>query len=244
VQELLVKFGEYVSYGGYPEVIKAESDNEKVMVIKNIFNTYLEKDIISYLHITDTVKFRKLVSVLSSIIGGLVSYDKLAESCGSYFKEITGLLDVLEQTYVVKFLRPFHRNMVTELRKSPKVYFQDCGMRNYAISNFNRLDIREDAGKLAENFVLNEISSYSEDRFINFWRTTAKAEVDIILSSGERIVPIEVKFEGMKRGKLTRSLTSFIVTYKPDHAIVATKDFWGERMIGKTKVKFIPIVYF
>ncbi len=243
VPELLKEFGEYVTYGGYPEVVKSDSDEEKVMVLKNIFNTYLEKDIISYLQITDTGKFRKLVSVLSAITGGLVSYDKLVKSCGGYFKEITGLLDVLEQTYVVKFLRPFHKNMVTELRKSPKVYFHDCGIRNYAISNFNALDIREDAGKLAENFVLNEVSSYSENMFVNFWRTTAKAEVDVILTVGERVVPIEVKFENMKEGEITRSFLSFIETYGPEFAIVATRDFWGERRVGKTVVKFIPIVY-
>ncbi|MBN2330941.1 MAG: ATP-binding protein [Candidatus Aenigmarchaeota archaeon] len=244
IPELLKMYGEYVTYGGYPEVVKSTSDEERVMVIKNIFNTYLEKDVISYLQITDTGKFRKLVSVLSSITGGLVSYDKLLKSCGGYFKEITGLLDVLEQTYVVKFLRPFHKNMVTELRKSPKVYFHDYGLRNYAINNFNALDIRDDAGKLAENFVLNEVSSYSENMFINFWRTTAKAEVDIVLTIGERIVPIEVKFENMKEEKITRSFLSFIETYEPEFAIVASKDFWGERKIGKTTVKFIPLVYF
>lgn len=244
VCELLDKFGEYATYGGYPEVVKSGTDEEKVIVIKNIINTYLEKDIISYLQITDTVKFRKLVSSLSSITGGLVSYDKLVKSCGGYYKEITHLLDVLEQTYVVRFLRPFHKNMVTELRKSPKVYFHDYGMRNYAINNFNGIDTREDAGKLAENFVLNEVSSYHENTTINFWRTTAKAEVDIILSCGERAVPIEVKFENMKDGNVTRSLLSYIETYKPEFAIVATKDFWGERKIGETSVKFIPLVYF
>jgi uncharacterized protein len=138
-------------------------------------------------------------------------------------------------------LKPFHRNLVTELRKNPKVYFFDFGLRNYAIGNFSKTEMRDDCGKLAENFVLNELKN---DNFsVNFWRTTAKAEVDFVLSSVKEIIPLEVKFEKMKKEKTTKSFHSFLNSYKPKRAVMVTRDFWGKTKFGKTNVKFVPVVY-
>ena len=244
VNEILRYFEEFVVFGGYPEVIKARNEEEKKIILKNIFNTYLEKDVISYLQITDVVKFKKLVSMLSYLSGDLISFEKLTTETQSYFKEINFLLDVLQQTYVIKLLKPFHKNLITELKKNPKVYFFDFGLRNYTINNFNNLEIRSDSGKLVENFVLNEISSIvGEKMFLNYWRTIAKAEVDFVLSNGNKILPIEVKFESFKKEKIGKSLYSFIKNYSPKFAIVATKDFWGEKQVENTKVKFIPSCY-
>ena len=241
INEFLKYLDEYLVYGGYPEVLKAKKEDEKKIVLKNIFNTYLEKDIVSYLQLTDTIKFRKLVSSLSFLIGNMISYDKLVSSCNSYFKEIIHMLDVLQQTYIIKLLRPFRKNLVTELRKNPKVYFFDYGTRNYSINNFNSIFFRNDAGFLAENFVSNEIET--ENFLINFWRTTAKAEVDFVLSSTNEIIPIEVKFENFKREEITRSMRSFIEAYKPKCALILTKDYWGEMIVNKTKIKFVPVCY-
>lgn len=241
IDEISRYLDEYLVFGGYPEVLKAKDEEEKKIVLKNIFNTYLEKDIVSYLQLTDTIKFRKLVSSLSFLIGNMISYNKIVSSCNSYFKEIIHMLDVLQQTYIIKLLRPLHKNLITELRKNPKVYFFDHGIRNYSINNFNSLFMRADAGFLAENFVSNEIET--ENFLINFWRTTAKAEVDFVLSSMNETIPIEVKFESFKREGITRSMRSFIEAYKPKRALIITKDFWGETTINKTKIKFVPVCY-
>ena len=172
----------------------------------------------------------------------MINFESLSNQTNSYFKEITHLIDVLDQTYIIRLIRPFHKNLVTELRKNPKVYFLDYGLRNYSINNFNPLEKRGDAGKLAENFVFNEMKLIGENLFLNFWRTTAKAEVDFIFSNGG-ILPIEVKFEEFRKERIGRSLYSFINNYSPKFAVVATKNFWGERNFNGTKVKFIPIPY-
>ncbi|MBI5253467.1 MAG: ATP-binding protein [Euryarchaeota archaeon] len=244
VKDIMKYLEEFLIFGAYPEVIKAKNDEEKKIVIKNIFNTYLEKDIVSFLHITDTIKFKKLTALLSSQVAKLISYEKLAVSSKSYFKEIIRLLDILQQTYAIRLIRPFYKNLVTELRKNPKVYFIDYGLKNYAINNFAPLEIRQERGELAENFVLNELGlMVNEKFFINFWRTTAKAEVDFILSKGDETIPVEVKFEELKKQKIGKSLFSFINNYSPKRALIVTKNFWGERKIGRTLIKFVPIVY-
>jgi hypothetical protein len=243
IKDLLALLKEFLTFGGYPEVVKSRSEEEKRIVLKNIFNTYLEKDIISFLQITETIKFRKLISTLSSLIGSLINYETLANTCKTYYKDIIHLLDILEQTYIIRLLRPFHKNLVTELRKNPKIYFLDYGLRNYSINNFVDFDLRPDAGKLVENFTLNQIKFMSENLFLNFWRTTAKAEVDFVLSDANKTIPIEVKFQSFRKEKISRSLHSFISNYHPKYAVVLTKDFWGERKIKNTVIKFIPLVY-
>ena len=245
IKELFRHFEEYAIYGGYPAVIKAEKLEEKNIILKNIYNTYVEKDIINYLQITDIAKFRKFVSILSYTIGDVASYESMANEANSYFKEVLNLLDILQQTYIIKCLKPFSKNLVTELRKNPKFYFFDLGLRNYAINNFNKLEIRADKGKLAENFTLNQVFySKSDDFNVNFWRTTAKAEVDIILSNVKEEIPVEIKFENIKKEGISRSFHSFIDNYEPKRGLIATKDYFGEMKAGNTKILFIPICYF
>jgi len=239
LKDLLKLLNEFLIFGGYPEIIKARTEEEKMMILKGIYNTYIEKDIISFLRIDETVKFKKLVMLLSSLIGKVVKYENLTASCDSYYKEIIKWIDILEQTYIIRSIRPFHKNLVTELRKNPKVYFFDYGLRNYSINNFSPTSVRVDRGELAENFIFDQL--YQLNKEINFWRTTSKAEVDFVL--GEKL-PVEVKFENMRKEKISKSLHSFINAYSPEFAIVVTKNFLGEKKVNNTIVKFIPIVYF
>ena len=240
INDLLKYLNEYIKFGGYPAIVTAESEKEKIFLLKNLVNTYLDKDVVSFLNIRDTIKFRRLITALASLNGSLINITQLANEINSYFKEIIDLLDILEQTYIIRRIRPFHKNLVTELKKENKIYFIDTGLRNYLINNFNDIEIRNDSGTLIENFILNELYQYGK---INFWRTKNKAEVDFIFE-GKEIIPTEVKFSNIKRDILTRSLYYFIRNYNSRFSIVVTKNYWGERIINNSKIKYIPLVYF
>ena len=240
INDLLKYLNEYIKFGGYPAIVTAESEKEKIFLLKNLVNTYLDKDVVSFLNIRDTIKFRRLITALASLNGSLINITQLANEINSYFKEIIDLLDILEQTYIIRRIRPFHKNLVTELKKENKIYFVDTGLRNYLINNFNDIEIRNDSGTLIENFILNELYQYGK---INFWRTKNKAEVDFIFE-GKEIIPTEVKFSNIKRDILTRSLYYFIRNYNSRFSIVVTKNYWGERIINNSKIKYIPLVYF
>ena len=234
-------FNEFTRFGSYPEVIKALDSETKTEILKNIYETYISKEIIELLRIHDIFKFRKLVSVLASQLGGMTNYNELCSSCSSYYKEIVGLLEILEETFVIKLLRPFHKSMKTELRKNPKVYFVDLGLRNQAINNFNELEKRGDRGEIAENFVLGQLTSIPGKT--NYWRTLGKAEVDFVLTIWSEIIPIEVKFKKFNKPRVSKSFKSFISVYKPSRAVILTKNYWGNTRIGKTSIYFIPIYY-
>ena len=209
------------------------------MILKNIYETYIGREIIELLKIHDVYKFRKLTTLLSSQLGGMINYNSIASLCNSYYKEVLEILEILEETFVIRTIRPYHKNLKTELRKNPKVYFFDPGLRNYLLGNFNDLEKRTDTGVLVENFVLNQLSYLTEK--INYWRTLGKAEVDFILTFGGELVPVEVKFT--PRPAISRGFRSFISAYNPTRALVITKGYWDEIKIGKTLVKFIPACY-
>ena len=240
VDELLKHLNAYMLFGGYPAVVTAKREEEKKMLLKNLINNYIDRDIVSFLHITDTIKFRKFVTSIAALNGSMVKLNELANQIGSYFKEITMLMDVLEQTYIIRRISPYYKNLVTELKKAQKIYFVDTGLRNSLIDSFSDIWSRPDAGTLAENFVMNELYTVAK---LNFWRTTAKTEVDFVANT-KRLLPIEVKFAHFIKPEMGKSLYGFIEQYKPYNGIVVTKDFWGERDAKGTKVKFIPITYF
>jgi hypothetical protein len=234
-------FEEYAIYGGYPEVIKAEDIETKKIILKNIFETYITKDIIELLRINNLHKFRNLFTLLANQIGNLINYNSLSSDVQSYFREVKYFISILEETFVIFLLRPYFSNKITELKKNPKVYFVDIGLRNYAINNFNELDLRGDIGQIVENICLFQLKARYFDFPIKYWRTLAKAEVDFILELGNEIIPIEVKYS--VEPKISRSLRNFISEYKPKKVLVITRGFSGEEKINSSLVKFIPAWY-
>jgi predicted AAA+ superfamily ATPase len=234
-------FEEYAIYGGYPEVVKAEDVETKKIILKNIFETYITKDIIELLRINNLHKFRNLFTLLANQIGNLINYNSLSSDVQSYFREVKHFISVLEETFIIFLLRPYFSNKITELKKNPKVYFVDIGLRNYAINNFNELNLRGDIGQIVENICLFQLKVRYSDFPIKYWRTLAKAEVDFILELGNEIIPIEVKYS--VEPKISRSLRNFISEYKPKKVLVITKGFSGEEKINSSLVKFIPAWY-
>lgn len=236
-------FEEYSIFGGYPEVVKTDDNETKRMIFKNIFETYITRDIIELLRINNISKFRTVVLLLANQLSSLLNYNSLISDSQSYFREIKHYLSVLEETFIISLLRPYFKNKITELKKNPKVYFIDTGLRNYAVNNFNELDMRADLGQLVENVCFSQLRMKFPDFSIKYWRTLAKAEVDFILELGREIIPIEVKYTQFKDPKISRGLKNFIVGYKPKKVLILTKGFIGEEKIDKSHIKFIPAWY-
>lgn len=235
-------FEEYSLFGGYPEVIKTDDIETKRLILKNIYDTYVSKDIIELLKIMDISKFRTILELLANQIGCLINYNSLTTDSQSYFNQIKHYLSVLEETFIIGLLRPFFTNKTTELKKNPKAYFIDLGLRNYLLNNFNEFSLRPDKGGIVENIVFTQLKM-KEFNPLKYWRTLSKAEVDFIIEIGGELVPIEVKYSYFKAPQITRGFRNFILQYQPQKAIVLTKNFWGNLNFEKTIIKFIPVWY-
>ena len=238
--DFLKLWKEYTLFGGYPEVIKAGTEDEKKLVLNSIKDLYIEKDLVSFFKIEETGKFEDLAKLMAFNVGSITSFSGFSSDIGINFNRIEEYTEILKTTYIIHSLRSFHRNLSTEIRKPPKIYFLDLGMRNALLNNFSGFDSRSDRGPIMENFVFREIISNFIDWETRFWRTTGKAEVDFVLSKGKEIIPVEAKL-GMK---IERGFHSFLRAYAPERAVVATFDHFGKKRIGKTRLFFVPAWYF
>jgi len=223
---------EYLTYGSYPRVVTEEDYGKKRELLKNIFTTYIEKDVVALYGKQHREKAIKLLKAAAWSLGNIVNYETLSANSGIKYHDARNILPLLEDSFVVFIVKPFFRNKMNELRKNPKIYFVDLGIRNHLMENFESIAF----GALYENFVHNELKrSFS----IRYWRTTAKTEVDFVIEHGRRVIPIEVK----TKAKATRSFASFINAYRPNTAFILNLNEMRETKIGRCKVVMAPFVY-
>lgn len=238
------RYEEFCIWGGYPAVVIAKSENIRKKLLSDIYNSYILKDIKTLLELATERNLFLLSQQLAAHVGSIIVYQNLGQASGLDYRNLKKHLNILDQTFVCKTVRPFFKNRQKELTKNPKIYFLDMGFRDNLMENFNAFAQRSDAGAVVENAVfirLNELFQGIER--INFWRTKVGAEVDFILHAKNKILPVEVKYSDFTTEKVSRSLTSFIDSFRPEFAIVLTKNYWGSKKKGKTRVVFLPVYY-
>jgi len=239
ISELLM---DYLIFGGYPAVSLKENPLIRQKDLQEIYSLYIRRDIRDIGEIEDVSGYNNLVSLLCLQIGNLVKEQELSISTGLSRPTVKKYLFLLENTYVLKLLPPFFTNKRTEITKMPKVYFEDIGLRNAVINNFNPLRQRQDSGTILENFVFNQLNTENDfsDR-IRFWRSQAKNEVDFIWQENlKEVYPIEVKLNYSLKQPLPSGLKSFINFYQPSKAFIIHLGEFNILKFKKTKIYLIP----
>jgi uncharacterized protein len=242
-QKFVFSSEEYSVWGSYPGVASLKSNEEKLQKLDEIYQSYLNKDIIGFLNMTDTISINKLVSLLSVQIGNLFNQNEIAKIANVSRYVLEKYLFVLENTFIIKRLLPFYTNKQKEVVKMPKMYFIDPGLRNFAVKNFNSFAMRQDAGALAENFVFLELLKHKKiTDELRFWRTPHGVEVDfVILGEANKITPVEVKYKSFEKPIAPSGLKAFINAYSPKQAFVMTKDFYAVSKYNKCEIYFLPM---
>lgn len=230
-------------YGCYPQIIMG---TEKQLMIEQLYQDYIAKDIVEFLQVKKPDSLQMLLSLVAHSSGQLVNYNQLANDCQLNHATVKNHLHILEETYVIHAITPFSGNKRTEVTSNPVFYFIDNGFRNYALHNFTSLTQRTDNGLLVESFIFQEIYKFKAQYFLSFdmhyWRTKSGAEVDFVLTQGlDVIIPIEVKFQNFSEPKITRSLRSFIDTYQPRQAFIINKNYFHTELVDNCLVQFIPL---
>lgn len=209
-------------YGTYPAVAKAESALEKKLRIKDIYQSYIQKDLVDFLRINKLDAYNKLLIKLAHQTGDLLNIHALSNELSASRSEIEKYIDILENTYICKRIYPFSQNKGKEIVKTPKLYFMDIGLRNFILNNFQPADLRNDIGKLFENFVFTEILAadhYGMNK-LNFWRTTNQSEIDFIIQSDTETLACEVKWN---TNRAIRVFESFGQRYPEIRTKIITK---------------------
>jgi uncharacterized protein len=197
-------------YGYYPEIVTSPGDEQALL--KQLANSYLYKDILTWERIQKPDKLEKLVQALAFQTAQLISYNELGQLCGLNSETVEKYINLLEKAFIVFRLPAFSRNLRNELKKSYKIYFYDNGLRNAVINQFNPVNLRNDTGQLWENWFISERMKYLNNtqqhasRF--FWRTLAQQEVDYIEDANGTVTAFECKWNVKAKGGLSRAFSN------------------------------------
>lgn len=182
-------------YGYYPEIVTSTSEESRLL--KLLANSYLYKDLLMLEQIKKPIILEKILKALALQIGSEISLQELAQTVGADGKTVDKYIDLLEKAFVVFRLPALNRNVRNEIKKSKKIYFYDCGIRNAVINNFKSIDSRTDAGALWENYVIAERMKFLHYQNIDakqyFWRTTQQQEIDLVEEYADSWLAYEFK---------------------------------------------------
>lgn len=212
--ELKQQLPQYLVFGSYPEVINAKTKEQKEKVLKEISESYLFRDVLSFEGIKGSNFAHDLAKLLALQVGSEVSLNELSQKLQVNSKTVERYLDILEKSFIIKSLFSYSRNLRDEVKAKRKCYFWDNGIRNAIISGFNNLEIRNDVGALWENFLIIERLKKQEYQPIYannyFWRTWEQKEVDFIEERDGKLFGFEFKWSPTKKSK---SKSLFLETY-------------------------------
>ncbi len=214
-------------FGGYPEIVTTASPDAKRDALRQLASDYLLKDLFAQVDLIQD-KLHDLLRLVAFQIGSEVSLNELAKSTRMDVKTVDRYLSLLEEAFVIVRLEGFSRNLRKEVSKSRKVYFTDLGIRNALIDAFKPTALRDDLGKLWENYLVIErrkLLSYASVHAAHwFWRTYDQQEIDLVEESadGARLSAFEFKWSP-SQGK-TRVPKLFLETYKHATSKVITAE--------------------
>ncbi len=200
--------------GGYPELV-AEPGRDLSLWYSSYIQTYLERDVRSLRQVGDLISFQSFLQALASRTGQLLNLTDLARDLGVAVNTAKAWLSVLEATFQVIVLRPYHANVGKRLVKTPKVYFTDTGMLCHlaGLKDPAHAAAGPLGGPLLETAVLLQIVkafiNRGEEPRIHFWRTSAGVEVDLVVEAENRLIPIEVKLSATPHPAMASGIRAF-----------------------------------
>ena len=200
--------------GGYPELV-AGPDRDISLWHSSYIQTYLERDVRSLRQVGDLISFQSFLRALAARTGQLLNLTGVSRDLGVAVNTAKAWLSVLEATFQVVVLRPYHANVGKRLVKTPKVYFTDTGMLCYlaGLKDPDHAAAGPLGGAIFETAVLLEIAkafvNRGEEPQIYFWRTSAGVEVDLVVEAGGKLIPIEVKLSATPRPAMASGIRAF-----------------------------------
>jgi len=207
--------------------------------------TYIERDARQLINVRNLSAFQRFVKMCAARTGQNLNLSSLASDCGITHNTAASWISVMEASYLIYLLHPYHRNFNKRLIKAPNLYFYDVGLAAWllGIQTSEQVRFHAQRGALFETFVVTE---FLKGRFnqglpsnLFYWRDSKGLEIDLILESGEKLDAIEIKsgqtiipdfFSSLKRwGKLAGQTDS------PAWLIYA-----GDKALANENISIVP----
>jgi len=183
--------------GFYPAIVTGKSTAKRWL--PNYIKTYVERDVRLIRNVGNVILFNKFLKLCAYRAGQLLNINNLSIEVGVDNKTIQAWLGVLESSYIVFLLHPYHQNFNKRIIKSPKLYFYDVGVLSNLLNITSVLALKKSNfyGAIFENFIITELKKnrLNKQQFGNmyFYRDSTGNEVDVILENENGLMPIEIK---------------------------------------------------
>jgi uncharacterized protein len=169
-ERLKFYYEEYLTYGGFPEVVLSQSPEIKKEILSDIISSYVNIDIKSLADFRKDKEIYNLIKMLASRIGTKLDYNKLASLCGLSRHAVEEYLDFFEKTYLIFRVPVFTKNPDREIVKARKIYFCDNGLVDVIVDN--------SSGSKFENAIFHQLKQHGG---IRYYSLKDGSEIDFIL---------------------------------------------------------------
>ncbi len=203
---------EWLFTGGYPRIY--DKQIEPTDFFPYYIQTYMERDVQTLRNIGNFLTFHKFLKLCAARVGQLLNINSLANECGISVPTVQTWISILEASYIVFLLQPYHKNYNKRLIKSPKLYFYDTGVLSSLLGMTTKEQVATHylRGEIFENMVIADCvkNHYAQGKIpqIFFWRDSNQNEVDLLVENGLSLQAYEIKssatinadfFKGLKK---------------------------------------------
>lgn len=230
-----------ITTGFYPEIISKKRNPQ--LWYASYIRTYVERDVRQIKQIEDVLLFQKFLRLCAGRVGQQLNVSALSNVCGINARTAQSWISILESTYIIHLLQPFHENYNKRIVKSPKIYFFDTGLV-CALLNIKTPDEFMHShfrGALVENFIVtecikNNLNFQSGNQYF-YWRDNNGVEIDLIHQKGEKVFPIEIKSAQTYTKDFSKNLKKFMAYSDVEKGLIlydGTQSFIGSDGIEVT----------
>ncbi len=236
------QYEDYIFTGFYPRIYDQNLD--PTSWLGDYIQTYVERDLRQVINISDLGTFRQFLQICAGRTGQQVNFSEIGGQIGVSYQTVHRWLNVLETSYIIYLLRPYHKNYNKRIVKTPKLYFYDtglaCGLLN--LRDVGDLNLHFAKGALFENFIINEILKNHLHRGIQpnayFWKAAGRHEIDLLLDHRGQLIPMEIKSSRTINSNFFDGLTYFqgVSGASPDHSYLI---YGGEEVQTRSKARVL-----
>lgn len=177
--------------------------------------TYVEKDLRQLINVADLSVFQRFLKLCAGRVGQIVNFSSLGSDAGISHVSVKKWLSLLEASYILFQLQPYHENFSKRVVKAPKLYFYDTGLLCHllGIRSAGEIDGHHARGAIFENFVIADTKkccfSFNQINNLYFWRDSHGREIDLLVEKNSQLIPVEIKSGQTISSDYTRNIEFF-----------------------------------
>jgi len=204
------KLSEQILKGFYPRIY--DSGINFAEWYRSYIQTYIERDVRQLLNVGDLHSFRNFLRVCAGRCGQVLNLSNIGNDLGISYQTVKKWISVLQQSYIIYLLQPYHKNFNKRIIKSPKLYFLDTGLlcSLLGINSEEEYNLHYLKGSIFESYIISELLKNSFNTGINcelyFWKDSNGNEIDCLIQEGIIIKALEIKSAETLKSEFFRTL--------------------------------------